>query len=383
MRILFLVQGEGRGHLTQAISLAQILQSVGHEVIEAIVDVADGRPIPTFFREQFPAPITIVAGPALVYSPKTNALQPYQTLLRNSRQFPKIRKSFGLIRDVIDQQRPDVVINFFQLLGGLTYALYRPKVPMICIAHQYLAFHPNFTSPKGHFFDRQIFKLVTRLNAIGASEVLALSFDQQIDVPHRKLRIVPPLLRREVIERTPTSEAYLLAYTTQPGLSRQIEAAHRLRPDVSIHCFHSGVTQPDEPVDKTLTYHKIDGKRYLDIMQHCQAIVTTAGFESVCEAMYWGKPALLIPQPNHFEQACNALDAQRVGAGVAADTFDLSRLLTYLPDHNPQVNERFRQWHEQGYYLFLNTVNRVAADSKKMHTSRFSWASLTRRLRLH
>lgn len=383
MRILFLVQGEGRGHLTQAISLAQILQSAGHEVVEAIVDVAESRPVPTFFREQFPGPITVVDGPALVYSSKTNALKPYQTFLRNSRHYPKIRKSFGLIRDSIDRQKPDVIVNFFQLLGGLTYALYRPNVPMICIAHQYLSFHPDFPFPKGNFFDRQIFNLITRLNAIGATEVLALSFDQQADVPAQKLRVVPPLLRREVTERTPTSEDYLLAYTTQPGLSRQIEAAHRQRPDVPIHCFHSGVTEPDQSVDETLTYHKIDGKRYLDIMQHCRAIVTTAGFESVCEAMYWGKPALLIPQPNHFEQACNALDAQRVGAGVAADKFDLNLLMNYLPNHDPQVNERFRQWYGQGYYLFLNTINRVSAEAKKSSASRFSWSALTRRLRLH
>lgn len=378
-----MVQGEGRGHLTQAISLAQILQSAGHEVVEAIVDVAENRPVPAFFSEQFPAPIMVVTGPVLVYSPKTNALKPYQTFLHNSRHYPKIRKSFGLIRDSITRQKPDVIINFFQLLGGLTYARYGLKVPMICIAHQYLSFHPDFPYPKGRFFDRQVFKLLTRLNAIGATEVLALSFDQQSDVPQRKLRIAPPLLRREVTERVPTSDNYLLAYTTQPGLSRQIEAAHRQRPDVPIHCFHSGVIESDQPADDTLTYHKIDGKRYLDIMQHCQAIVTTAGFESVCEAMYWGKPALLIPQPNHFEQACNALDAQRVGAGIAADTFDLNLLMNYLPKHDPQVNERFRQWYGQGYYLFLNAVNRVAASTKKSSQSRFSWSALTRRLRLH
>lgn len=383
MRILFLVQGEGRGHLTQAISLAQILRSAGHQVLEAIVDVAESRPVPAFFQEQFPAPITVVTGPMLFYSPKTNALEPYQTFVRNSRHYLKIRKSFGQIRDIINQQQPDVVINFFQLLGGLTYARYRPKVPMICIAHQYLSFHPDFPFPKGNFFSRQLFKLVTWLTTIGATEILALSFDQQSDLPQRKLRIVPPLLRREVTERQPTTENYVLAYTTQPGLSRQLEAAHQQRPDVPIHCFHAGVTESDQPVDATLTYHKIDGKRYLDIMQHCRAIVTTAGFESVCEAMYWGKPALLIPQPNHFEQACNALDAQRVGAGLAADSFDLNLLMDYLPRHDPGVNERFREWFGQGYYLFLNAVHRVATEAKKAPRSRFSWAALSRRSHIH
>ena len=34
MRYLFVVQGEGRGHLTQALSLASILRRQGHEVVK-------------------------------------------------------------------------------------------------------------------------------------------------------------------------------------------------------------------------------------------------------------------------------------------------------------------------------------------------------------
>lgn len=37
MKYLFIVQGEGRGHLTQAISLSQMLRRHGHEVVEVLV----------------------------------------------------------------------------------------------------------------------------------------------------------------------------------------------------------------------------------------------------------------------------------------------------------------------------------------------------------
>lgn len=52
-------------------------------------------------------------------------------------------------------------------------------------------------------------------------------------------------------------------------------------------------------------------------MGGCKAYLTTAGFESVCEALYLGKPVLMVPV--HVEQECNAWDAQKVGAGVRAD----------------------------------------------------------------
>lgn len=50
-------------------------------------------------------------------------------------------------------------------------------------------------------------------------------------------------------------------------------------------------------------------------MAGCRAYATTAGFESICEAMYLGKPVLMVPA--HIEQDCNAHDAMRAGAGLS------------------------------------------------------------------
>ena len=37
MRYVFIVQGEGRGHLTQAISMERLLRESGHEVAAVLV----------------------------------------------------------------------------------------------------------------------------------------------------------------------------------------------------------------------------------------------------------------------------------------------------------------------------------------------------------
>lgn len=359
MRILFLVQGEGRGHLTQALSLAQMLQTAGHEVVEAVVGVTSERGVPAFFSDAFTAPITPVFSPGLVYNAGTNELEPVKTTVQAIRYARPFWKSLRLVRDRITTLRPDVVVNFYEMLGGLTYLLLRPSVPMVCIAHQYFAFHPNFQRPRGQWFYRQAFKLNTRLTCFGAHELLALSFDRQPDEPRQRIRVVPPLLRREVTEMKPADGDFLLAYVTQPGLRSELLRAHEQHPTIRMDGFHAEATGPDQVVDQTLTYHAIDGKRFLDFMARCRAVVTTAGFESVCEAAYLGKPVLMIPQPNHFEQACNAIDGQRAGVGVAADRFDLDVLLAYLPQHQPEVSERFRAWHAQGYFLFLAALNRA------------------------
>ncbi|GAB3269775.1 glycosyltransferase family protein [Larkinella harenae] len=359
MRILLLVQGEGRGHLTQALSFTQLVETAGHEVVGALVGVTQNRPVPAFFSEHFSAPITPLLSPGLVYHTQTHALRPLRTAWKALLNFRTYRQSIRQIRRTIDALKPDLVVNFYELLGGLTYGFYQPAVPMICIAHQYLAFHPHFPFPAGQLMDRWLFKMTTRLTAWGAREMLALSFDKQAEAPDNRLRIVPPLLRREATERTPTTGDFLLAYTTNPGLVAQLTKAHQNHPTLPMQCFHAGAQATEERIDTTLTYHAIDGQRFLDAMQGCRAVVTTAGFESVCEALYLNKPVLMIPQPNHFEQACNALDGQRAGAGVAANTFELDRLLTFLPHYDAAAGERFRTWHAQGYFLFLAALNRA------------------------
>ena len=43
MKILFIIQGEGRGHLTQALSLRQKLTDEGHQVVGVLVGKSPAR----------------------------------------------------------------------------------------------------------------------------------------------------------------------------------------------------------------------------------------------------------------------------------------------------------------------------------------------------
>ncbi|MFP3471683.1 glycosyltransferase family protein, partial [Micrococcus sp. SIMBA_144] len=79
-----------------------------------------------------------------------------------------------------------------------------------------------------------------------------------------------------------------------------------------------------------LTFHLINEQLFLEKMATCKGFLTTAGFESIGEAMFLGKPILMVPVKGQYEQRCNALDAEMAGAGKASDTFDLSVLEDYM-----------------------------------------------------
>lgn len=48
MKFLFIVQGEGRGHFTQAITLEDMLLRNGHQVVEVLVGKVRHVPCPAF-----------------------------------------------------------------------------------------------------------------------------------------------------------------------------------------------------------------------------------------------------------------------------------------------------------------------------------------------
>ncbi|MFN8353941.1 MAG: glycosyltransferase family protein [Spirosomataceae bacterium] len=358
---LFLVQGEGRGHLTQALSLRQMLHQAGHRVVAMAVGTAQGRTLPTFFTEACDCPLLTFRSPCLQYNPTHHTLDLWRTIGLQVPKALRYAQSAKQVQELVTHHQPDVVVNFYEVVGGLWKALYSSPVPMVCVGHQYLFLHPSFRFPPNQRLQRWLVNLNTRLTAIGAKRLLALSFDE---LPSSgKIVVVPPLLRKEVTSyAVSTQEGYWLAYATLPQLAEDLIAWHREHPNVQIHCFWNHPEHATEwhLHDGRLVFHPIDGAKFLDYMKHCSGLITTAGFESVCEAMYWDKPVMMIPVPNHFEQTCNAQDAVRVGAGLQAKSFaNLDDFEQYVPQHQ-SIGLVFKAWQQQSTRLFVETLAAVA-----------------------
>ena len=105
---------------------------------------------------------------------------------------------------------------------------------------------------------------------------------------------------------------------------------------------------------ENITFHLINNTLFTDFMRRCSGFISTAGFESVCEALYLQKPALMIPVEGQYEQACNAIDGELAGAGLKGTSFDLTQFLDFLPNYTPNTN--FRQWVEKANTIFLEEL---------------------------
>lgn len=342
--------------MTQAISLFHILKTHGHEVSHIIVGKSKRRELPQFFVDRIDSPITQLDSPNFITDKQSKSVSILKTLLVNLSKVSVFLKSIRSVDKIVHQEKPETIVNFYDFLGGLYFLFRKRNVRHIALAHQFLLNHSEFEFPKGRIYDRLSLLVGNRLAGYKAQKLLCLSFQDMEDEPHKKLFVVPPLLR-DAVKNTPTSDgSHFLVYMVNHGYSDQVEAFHRKYPDIDIHCFWDKKDTPRElKIDKTLTFHALDDKKFIEYMASCKGYLTTAGFESVCEAMFLGKPVLMVPVKGHYEQSCNALDAQKAGAGITSKVFELELLLNYLPDHK-DVGPSFKNWTSKTEHMFLQLI---------------------------
>jgi len=184
--------------------------------------------------------------------------------------------------------------------------------------------------------------------------------------------VMPPLLRDELF-RQPLgrTEPFYLVYIVNNGYAEQVIRWHEAHPETRLHCFWD---RPDartvEAYDDTLTFHQLDDAKFLSMMARCRGLVSTAGFESIAEAMYMGKPVQVVPVEGHFEQWCNAFDTVRAGAGIRSRRFELERLQRYIAEgslrHSPDAfpselsANQFREWVDAGRSRFVQEIESAA-----------------------
>ena len=208
MNFIFILKGEGRPRITQAIALSKI----GAAVIQF--------ESPNFSKDNKQKSINL-------------SLTLFQILFKSN----KYRKNIKFLSEIITYKNPDVIINFYDFLAGIYNFWYRPKLKFIYIARQYLISHPDFTFPGDEIMGLIIFKLANQITRLKAAKVLALSFQYFKDNRNSNIISTPPSLREELFELNIKTEDYSLIYMVNSGYGGEIEFFHRINPNIPLVCF--------------------------------------------------------------------------------------------------------------------------------------------------
>ena len=275
-----IVQGEGRGHMTQAIAFSNMIKKQGHEIAAVILGKSKRRAIPDFFSREISAPIHLVESPNFACDKDEKQVLLGKTIHQNLTKAGVFWKSLKQIHEVVKTEQPDIILNFYDLLGGLYNAFFRPKVTYWVIGHQYLIYHPSFQFAPSKGLNKFFFKLNTRLTAIGASEKLALSFYSLKST--NEITVVPPLLRDEVKKLTPTLGDFYLTYIVNSGYGEEVLSFAKANPQLNIRAYwdKKDAAETEQPLPN-LSFHKVHDMNFLRDMAACKGLVSTAGFESI------------------------------------------------------------------------------------------------------
>lgn len=346
MKFLFVVQGEGRGHFMQAIEMRAMLERNGHEVVACLVGKNPARIIPDYFYARMEGVrVESFESPNFVQGVGGKHPSYFQTFIQNIAKLPGFSHSMHFLRSTIAAIAPDAIINFYDVMLGISNYLAPMRLPIISVGHQFLFLHRDFDFPnKKSKVELDPLKFFTIATSVGSCRRLALSFYPMDDDTDRDIIVVPPILRQVVRQMEPVKGKYIHGYMLNSGFADEVQAWHSQHPEVEMHFFWDKADVPETyELQPNLIMHRINDVKFLESMAGCGGYATTSGFESVCEALYMQKPAIMVPV--HIEQECNGYDAMKVGAGIVSDKFDIDKLLDLMETYTP--NDDFRTWCDQ------------------------------------
>jgi len=357
-KFIFIVQGEGRGHMTQAVTLFDLLMEKGHEIPCIFLGSTGNRPIPDFVKNKFGNRLIQIQTPCFQTDDHQRKVNIPATVLFFLMNFFAYVKSIRTIHSMVKKNRPDVIINFFELLGGLYFRLYSPSCKCISIAHQYIYLYPEFKFPPGKFFQKMAVKIFTRLTTSPRALNLALSFYPLKESKSRNVKIMPPLLRKEIFSLKPIKEPLVVIYLVNPGYLQDLLKQVPAYPSYQFICFLHLNAVPEEirkSLPPNLILHEISDKEFLDALRRSSGFLSTAGFESICESIYLQKPFMAIPIEGHFEQYCNSIDASRTGHGIPGHSFNLFRFMYFCSTFEVELNG-YHSWVKNAPELFYEEI---------------------------
>jgi uncharacterized protein (TIGR00661 family) len=327
--------------MTQAMAVREIIVAAGHQIVAVTLGASTHRPMPAYFASAMKTPVRQL--PTLEFKYKNSrAVSNTATLLGVLANLPKYARLIRQLDEIVRETQPDVIINFFEPIAAFYALTRRQRPPVVAIGHQFMFQHPGYVRTPQLWKQLLSMKIYTRLLGARATK-LALSLYEAPDLPPEKIFVGPPILRKQLFSliSNPNGD-FVLVYLLNHGYAEQIISWSGKNPKTRLHCFYDKPNAPAEfQHSPSLTFHKLDGEKFLNMMAECRHVVCTAGFESVSEAAWLGKPLFLVPVENHVEQQVNAIDAQQFGIAIAEKSFNLDRLAE-LPDRLP--TEKFRAW---------------------------------------
>lgn len=305
-RIIYALSGQGRGHTSRVIAVSDALRQRGHEILFCC-----GGTAREILESQGEAVLPV---PPLRQVMEGNEVRVAETMRCNFHEVINLPETVGQLADAFRDYRADLLITDFEAFSPK--AARRIGLPTLSFNHQQIVTETQYELPARYWFNAALTAFAIRLIAPSAPEhVLITSFFFPPVKDPARTTLVPPIIRPAVQALTPSrGEHVLVYYNDTDGAGHVLETLRQVDAPFVVYNFDA----PDDPAAFPNIRFKepsLDG--FLEDLATSRAVVCTAGFTLTSEALFLGKPLLVVPNRGVFEQTINALFLEREGLGAA------------------------------------------------------------------
>jgi uncharacterized protein (TIGR00661 family) len=171
--------------------------------------------------------------------------------------------------------------------------------------------------------------------------------------------LVPPILRPEILAARSEPGDHVLAYLP-PGQERLATSLVETGVSCRIHGLRPKLRT--DAVEGSVTFRAFDESVFIDDLRTARAVVAYGAFTLLSEAVYLGKPSLVIPSAGHFGHLLNALYLQKLGYGQYEPELTKPALDGFL-GRLDEYREGLARYDQDGNRAALDTVQRVLAET--------------------
>jgi uncharacterized protein (TIGR00661 family) len=348
MRILYGVVGEGMGHATRSKVVIEHLVSKGHKV----KIVVSGRAY-QFLKRHF-SDVVEIRGLTIKYA--SGAMDRDASVLQNVLLSPSmlVQNATSYVDDV-RHFKPKIVFSDFD-----SYAYFfakRFKLPIVSIDNQQIIHKCKHDDEitKGVFADYRATRAFVKAKLPGCDHYVITSFftpaiRSKFD---GRVTIVPPILRREVLEAEPRMGNHVLVYQTSTSDKALIAELNRLQKRTFVVY---GLRR--DAVQGNCTLRNFSEQQFVKDLASARAVVTNGGLSLIHEAIYLQKPILSVPVRHQFEQEMNARYLELYDYGLAAPRTDADVLDAFLRQEH-KYTRALRHHHQKGNEVLYRKVDRL------------------------
>jgi len=321
-KIFYSLAGEGRGHATRVRAMVAELQHSHSITIFAPAAAHD------LLKDSFAeSPVSVRRIRGLMFHYSHHRLNYIKTIVRAAKYLARLP---GLIKEMqkqIDQEQPDLVITDFE--PALPWAAKRCGVPFISLDHQHFLVVNDLTGlPAVLRIKANLMAPIVNAYYSGQAKTIVSSFYFPPLKPKYQNAVVQigTLLRPEILAAKPEKHGHLLVYLRRFGRENVLAALKQLSIPVKIYGLG------EQPPEDNLIYCKVDETNFLHDLATCEALISNAGNQLMGEAMYLGKPVLVMPETKNFEQYINAHYLKNSGGGdwMEEHEFDINTLRSFV-----------------------------------------------------